>query len=97
MAYGLCLMAYVLWPLADGPWFVAFGLWHLPCALCPMLHARWQVGHGDGLCPMAYGLWAVADGLCLMPHALWFMPCGLYPWPWHMAYELWPLDFDFLM
>ena len=71
MAYGLCLMAYVLWPLVDGPWLVAFGLWHLPCAyvLCTMPADLWPMVKAYAMsyasCLMVYGSWHI-----LMPWTL---------------------------
>ena len=62
MAYGLCLMAYGLWPLDDGPWLVAFGLCRPPSRPVglAMAYGQWYMAYG--LAFMAYGLWPMARG-----------------------------------
>ena len=68
-------MACGLRPLVDGPWLVAFGLWHLLCAyvLCTMPADLWPM-------VMAYAMYYAS---CLMVYGLWpiFMP-------WTLVYDV---------
>lgn len=65
------LAAVGLWPIVNGPWSVAHGLWHGP----------WPMAY-YGLWPKTHGLWPIVDGLWLMAHGPWPMarrPLMLWP------------------